>query len=100
MNNTIKIEFECPEFDSELEINIVIRKDGKEVVVDSAASSPDPKTITTKKNKKITEEVQETKTTKSSKKKTDVPGNGKFITGDELESAMNSNGGNFMNMDF
>lgn len=99
MNNTIKIEFECPEFDSELEINIVIRKDGKEVVVDSTASSPDPKTITTKKNKKITEEVQETKTTKSSKKKAEVP-SGRFITGDELESAMNGSGGNFMNMDF
>lgn len=99
MNNTIKIEFECPEFSSELEINIVIRKDGKEVVVNSTASSPDPKnTMTT--NKIETSEVQKTKTTKTPKKKAEAPANGKFITGDELESTMNGGGGNFMNLTF
>lgn len=93
MNNTIKIEFECPEFDSELEINIVIRKDGKEVVVDSTASSPNPnKTITTE-NKKITEETQPKKTTKKKEKKVEEENTAPT-------TPIPSFGGNFMNMDF
>jgi len=92
MNNTIKIEFECPEFDSELEINIVIRKDGKEVVVDSTTSSPNPnKTITTE-NKKITEEIQPKKITKKKEKKVEE--------NTAPTTPIPSFGGNFMNMDF
>lgn len=104
MSNTIKIEFECPVFETELEINIVIRKDGEGVVETATTSYPDPKTIMTEKNKKETIEVQEkpNKTTKTSKKKADAsanPANGKFITGDELESVMNG-GGNLMDLTF
>jgi hypothetical protein len=101
MSNTIKIEFECPEFSSELEINIVIRKDGKGTVESTTVSYPDPKNTMTE-NKKETTEVQKNKTTKTPKKKADAssnPANGKFITGDELEAVMNG-GGNFMDLTF
>lgn len=130
MSNTIKIEFDCPEFNSELEINIVIRKDGKGAVESTTVSYPDPKNTMTE-NKKETTEVQEkpkkvskkkekptqitvgdnldseakvyidtnSETTEVQKTNTTNPANGRFITGDELESMMNG-GGNFMNLTF
>jgi hypothetical protein len=88
MNNTIKIEFECPAFETELEINIVIRKDGKETVVDSTVSSPSPdKTIMTKDKNKISDTPEKVKTTK--KKKEDSP-----------EKTTSNFNGNFMNLEF
>lgn len=92
MNNTIKIEFECPEFDSELEINIVIRKDGKETVVDSTVSSPNPnKTIMTE-NKNITEVQPKAKTTK---KKKEV-----IEKSEDKSSSLTGVSGNFMDLEF
>jgi hypothetical protein len=102
MSNTIKIEFECPAFESELEINIVIRKDGNEAVVDSTVSSPDPnKTIMTKNKNKISDTPDKMKTTKKKKEPTEVK------VGDTVDN-LNLNtqitttnfGGNLMNLEF
>lgn len=100
MSNTIKIEFECPVFETELEINIVIRKDGEGVVETATTSYPDPKTIMTEKNKKETIEVQE-KPKKVSKKKEKA---GQIVVGDNLDSeakvTFNTNSGNLMDLTF
>ena len=89
MNNTIKIEFECPAFETELEINIVIRKDGKETVVDSTVSSPNPdKTIMTKDKNIISDTPEKVKKTRKNKS-------------EESKSEESSNfNGNFMNLEF
>ena len=100
MSNTIKIEFECPVFETELEINIVIRKDGEEVVETATTSYPDPKTTMTEKNKKETIEVQE-KPKKVSKKKEKAD---QIVVGDNLDSeakvTINTNSGNLMDLTF
>ena len=43
---TIKIEFDLPNFEKELNINIVIRKDGE--VVCTSSATPSPSSVTTK----------------------------------------------------
>ena len=100
MSNTIKIEFECPVFETELEINIVIRKDGEGVVETATTSYPDPKTIMTEKNKKETIEVQE-KPKKVSKKKEKAD---QIAVGENLDSeakvTVNTNSGNLMDLTF
>lgn len=99
MSNTIKIEFECPVFETELEINIVIRKDGKETVESTTVSYPDPKNTMTE-NKIETIEVQE-KPKKVSKKK-EKPA--QITVGDNLDSEAkvytDTNIGNFMDLTF
>ena len=100
MSNTIKIEFECPVFETELEINIVIRKDGKGAVESTTVSYPDPKNTMTE-NKKETIEVQE-KPKKVSKKKEKST---QIMVGDNLDSEAKvyvdtNNNGNFMDLTF
>ena len=66
MNNNIKIELELPEFEKELSISIILKKDGEIV---STFSSPSPEKPIEKKQKPVKEkEEKEIKTT--SKKKT------------------------------
>ncbi|MBP3732111.1 MAG: hypothetical protein J6I84_02575 [Bacilli bacterium] len=48
----MKIEFDVPEFEKELEINIVIRKDGEVVVRESATPPSTSETMTEEKQMK------------------------------------------------
>lgn len=59
MNNNIKIELELPEFEKELSISIILKKDGEIV---STFSSPSPEKLIEKKQKPA-KEKEEIKTT-------------------------------------
>lgn len=65
--NNIKIELELPEFEKELSISVVLKKDGEIV---TAFSSPSPEISTEKKEKKepVVEKVVEN-TLKTTRKK-------------------------------
>lgn len=64
--NNIKIELELPEFEKELSISVVLKKDGEIV---SAFSSPSPEITTNKKEKQPEVEKVEKEKPKTTRKK-------------------------------
>ena len=83
---TIKIEFDCPDFKEELNINIVIRKDGEVVKVENKSTFATPP-LNSDNRVQQSLEVSTVDKKASSKKK------------DPLETTTKKRGGNMMGLE-
>ena len=91
----MKIEFDLPNFEKELNINIIIRKDG-EVVYSASSSFPDDYKENRSAENKAAEIIVEEKSKPKTKKAASKP----ITTEKAATKTAPGNGGNFMNMDF